>query len=41
MQIMMSFRAHPDKHHNFLIEKFAIRSKNSIFSLNVDPFVSC
>ena len=40
---MMSFRAHSDKHHNFSIEKFAIRSKNSFFSFNVDPFnfLSC
>ena len=29
--IMMSFRAHPDKHHNFSIENFAISSKNSFF----------
>ena len=38
MPIVMSFRAHSDKHHNFSIEEFAISSKNSFFSLNVDPF---
>ena len=35
---MMSFRAHSDKHHNFSIERFATGSRNSFFSLNVDPF---
>ena len=43
VRIMMSFRAHSDKHPNFSIETFAISSKNSFFSLNVDPFdfLSC
>ena len=42
MPIVMSFRAHSDKHHNFSIEEFAISSKNSFFSLNVDPlYIIC